>query len=111
MNNTRITKKSQQSYDRFNKAVTGYLISKGATPGEFYALRIETTLGLLHVSPHDDWIATRFDDVDRAKSVLGSGRDGRLNPYSGKWNFHFADGTPVAEALHYFATNLEPLLK
>ena len=105
------TKKRQGFYNSFKQAVTEYLISKGAVAADFYEFQIETTLGLLHVTPFDNWIATRFDDVDRAKAVLGSGRDVRLNPCSGKWNFHFADGTPEVDALSFFATNLEPLLK
>ena len=37
-------------------------------------------------------VCTRFTDVDRAVAVLG--RDA-VNPYSGKWNFHFSGGYPV----------------
>lgn len=45
---------------------------------------VQTTAGRLDLSVYPDFIAGRFDDVERARGVLGSDR---LNPHSGKWNF------------------------
>jgi len=96
--------------ERFQKAVTDYLTSKGATPSEFYDLQIETKAGPLRVTAYEDWIATRFDDPARAKSVLGEAVKW-LNPHSGKWNFHFHDDDFASDfPLTYFTQQLEPIL-
>lgn len=73
--------------------VRAWLLEQGAqrsnTIREF---SIRTTCGVLHISPYDTWIACCFDDVAAAKQhfppVFGLGHD-RLNPYSGKWNWHY----------------------
>jgi len=54
---------------------------------------------------HAPWIACRFADVATAKRVLGS--DDRLNPFSGKWNFHHwhnwtDDFAPGLNLLEYY---------
>lgn len=46
---------------------------------------IETNLGILVVTPHDNWIACHFKDVEKAKQHIS---DDRLNKFSGKWNWH-----------------------
>jgi hypothetical protein len=61
---------------------------------------LETSAGLLRISIHTGlglfsdsswpWIATRFDDVARAREILGA--DDKLNPWSGKWNRHYWRG-------------------
>ncbi len=48
-----------------------------------YPYLLQTTAGPLHVSIQDDWVATRFDDVNLARGKIAG-----MNPYSGKWNFH-----------------------
>jgi hypothetical protein len=59
---------------------------------------LETAIGKLDIHVIDgDWIACRFDDVEKAKEhfgVRGLGC-GRLNPYSGKWNWHHFEYAPV----------------
>lgn len=105
----RTSKKQRVAGERFQRAVTDYLTSIGATPSEFYAFQIETKAGMLRVTPYEDWIATRFDDPARAKSVLGD-EVRWLNPHSGKWNFHFHDDDISTFALTYFTQCLEPIL-
>ena len=63
---------------------------------------IETKAGTLTVTPMAGWIACRFEDVERAKAVLGS--DDRLNRWSGKWNHMFdASMSPESMAANFFA--------
>jgi len=41
---------------------------------------------------YEGWLAARFADLDLANALLnprGKLGGGRLNPFSGKWNFHF----------------------
>ena len=59
----RLCKRVRLTQERFQRAATELLTSKGATTGSFYSFQIETRAGLLHVTPHENWIATRFDDV------------------------------------------------
>lgn len=47
-----------------------------------YPYVVGTTLGLLWVSPHEDWIACRFEEPEKAREVY------LCNPFSGKYNFH-----------------------
>jgi hypothetical protein len=47
-----------------------------------YEFVLGTKLGLLWVSPNDDWIACRFEDPEKARKVY------TCNPHSGKYNFH-----------------------
>ncbi len=56
--------------------------------------QIETIIGRLDVTPIDDFIACRFDDVEKAKKHFGitTIQQGRLNPFSGKWNWHWFEG-------------------
>ena len=63
-----------------------------AQPGRFYDYELDTPAGLLHLTVYGDWVAARFDDVARGGAFTKT--CGCLcNPYSGKWNFHFCDGT------------------
>jgi hypothetical protein len=48
---------------------------------------LETTLGTLSISVWNSSIMCMFDDVTRAKEHFGSSPNGRLNPFSGKWNW------------------------
>lgn len=70
---------------------------------------VVTKAGKLWLRPDHDGenmlsIYCRFDDVDLAKSILGDGMHNRLNPYSGKWNFHMScEDVPNAfYAFNYF---------
>src|ERR1035437_2349957 len=63
---------------------------------------IGTKAGTLTVTPMDGWIACRFADVERAKTVFGT--DWRLNRWSGKWNHMFdANMSPESMAVDFFA--------
>jgi hypothetical protein len=53
---------------------------------------LNTPAGLLHLTVYDDWLATRFDDVGRGTAFTKT-CGYSSNPFSGKWNFHFGDGT------------------
>lgn len=61
---------------------------------------LDTKAGLLSIKPYGDWIACRFDEPARAKSLVA----GPINPYSGKWNWHGDDVIP------YFERNLWNLM-
>ncbi len=76
----------------FPAAVITALPGLGAREGGRYGWQLDTIAGLLDIRPYDDWIACRFDDVERAKAQVSSGC---LNRYSGKWNWHFVDPTAV----------------
>jgi hypothetical protein len=57
---------------------------------------VQTICGELRVHVYEDWYATAFVDTDKAKAhfgVTGIGQ-GRLNPHSGKWNWHPWDVCP-----------------
>ncbi len=65
----------------------------------------------IRISPYDNWIAARFDEPKRAGQVLGDGSWGRLNHYSGKWNFVFGDESiATGDAMECFVMELRPLL-
>ena len=53
------------------------------------------------------WIACRFVYPELANGNVGGQS---LNPYSGKWNFHFSDETTVDEAVAEFKHALDPIL-
>jgi len=88
-----VRRKSQRRLkveQRFNEAVAEFFTGLGARPGSFYDQELQTPAGLLHVSIHDTWVATRFDDVPQGRAFSEScGRP--CNPYSGKWNHHYPD--------------------
>ena len=85
----------RKAQERFQDSVTIFIISLGARPADFYDYVLETPAGLLHITVYADWVATRFEDVTRGTEFTKTcGRP--CNPYSGKWNFHFADGTAAA---------------
>src|SRR5262249_33990260 len=69
---------------------------------------LDTNLGFLTVTPFGKWIACRWDEPERAKTFINTGR---LNPYSGKWNFHFTSDYTAGVALHDFKRELTPWLK
>ena len=69
--------------------------------GHGYPFEIRTRYGKLEVAPHDTWIATRFDDAERARSLYGVGA-------TGKWNFHTSDHSErgLYELFEQFAREL-----
>lgn len=71
----------------FKEALVAMLLRLGARPSErFYDYVIDTRAGLLYLSAYDDWLAARFEDVEKARQVV---KTGCLNRFSGKWNWHF----------------------
>lgn len=111
-----LTKKQQT---RIRKLVCESLEGLGATkirvetkhsPPEY---AVWTKAGRLTIHPYGDWIACRFDDPKAAAKVLNAKGmfDTRLNPCSGKWNFHYdfcnVDPQRIVE---YFLCELKPIL-
>jgi hypothetical protein len=87
--------------------------------------RINTVAGPLRVRPMDDWLACHFEDIPAAiKHLPTHDCGGHLNPYSGKWNWHWFDHVPsycqeqtrlnmtsgVENMLEAFAKKVEQLL-
>lgn len=81
----------------FAAAVTQAIKELGAREGGAYGLQLDTRAGLLELSPYEDWVACRFEDVARANVEI---HHGQLNPYSGKWNWHF-DNLDAADVEHF----------
>jgi hypothetical protein len=94
----------------FNKYIEDQLLRLGATcpPVNGYAMypfKMNTIAGELGISPNDNWVACRFDEVEKANEKVS----GKLNRFSGKWNFHFQLNPGKAEA-DDFLSELERLL-
>lgn len=90
----------------FTREVTQVIQALGAKEGGSYGWQIDTPAGLLQISPYEDWVACRFEDVEQAKAMVYYGQ---LNPYSGKWNWHFA--RPGPKEVEYFKQQIENLLR
>lgn len=76
------TKKQAKAY---HATALGILRGAGAQLSDtHHPYQLETTAGTLRVSVYGSYVCTRFDDVARAKALLPTGR---LNPFSGKWNW------------------------
>ena len=57
--------------------------------------KIQTVIGELFIHIHDNWVHCCFDDVAAARKHFGDhGFQCRLNPCSGKWNWHYFDVNP-----------------
>lgn len=89
--------------------VVEFLESKGAIPllplldgtPHYDGHVVKTKVGTLRVMPYGDWIACRFEEPARANLLYYRRSDpplsaGRLNPYSGKFNFHFGRQTAAS---------------
>ena len=87
---------------------TAMLQELGATGTDdfSYPWSLVTRAGELRLAVHEDWLACRFSDVGRAKAALDS--DARLNPFSGKWNWHFT--SPGSDAVDSLRQHLAALL-
>ena len=93
----RKSQKLQKAEAKLKAAVTKYLTDLGVRPGRWYHFELDTPAGLLHVSVFENWVATRFEDVKRGTEFTHTCNH-FSNPYSGKWNFHFGDGTAASLA-------------
>lgn len=89
----------------FKAVVAANLQRIGARPAQCYDWELDTVAGILRVTPYENWIACRFDDVGTAKQLV---HFGVLNPWSGKWNWHFEE--PDANDVEFFAEQIERLL-
>jgi len=85
----------------FVSAVTEGVQVLGARQGGWYGWQLDTIGGLLDIKPYEDWVACRFDDVERANEQI---HFGQLNRYSGKWNWHFMK--PTANEVEYLIEQL-----
>lgn len=108
------TKKQQSN---FKKAAVKYLLSINAEPIQsqtsFEWYKVDTICGVLKIGleqPQQGEIFSiycRFEDTLKAKEFLPYKMDDRLNPYSGKWNWHSRNGDEMLKA---FENELCPLL-
>ena len=121
----RFNKVTQRKRNRDFHAVMREWLDTNATKNEdglSYLYEIETKHGKLLITLHDSdaedgsdlySVYCRFEDVDRAKKALCRERngfysmDGRLNPHSGKWNFHQS----IAGDAQIFATYVIDMIK
>ncbi|WOB06512.1 hypothetical protein [Piscinibacter gummiphilus] len=78
----------------------------------WYELQLDTRIGPLLLNPLDGWLAARFDDIQRAAALLNPGGNwtSRLNPHSGKWNFHFDDTVTPEIAVEFIERNIRQVL-
>lgn len=76
------------SKNKFNfQAACAQMLKKlGATPNAQDYLVINSIAGPLLCKPQEDWLHCKFENVAEAKKLI---HHGTLNPFSGKWNWHF----------------------
>ena len=89
----------------FSAVVAAGLRLLGARPAQSDDWELDTVASILRVTPYQNWIAYRFDDVEAARQHV---RFGTLNPWSGKWTWHFEK--PNANDAECFAEQVERLL-
>lgn len=68
---------------------------------------ITTILGDLFIAIYDDWVHCCFENVEAAKQHFGHvgiSANRRLNPHSGKWNWHWFDVNPDVLEKRYRTT-------
>ncbi len=105
------TKKYVRALARFTENVRGVLARYDARPYRDHGeerdeYTLQTPAGQLWVgirdreAGHHPAIMQRFEDPERARAFKGNLGD-MLNPYSGKWNFHF--GIETVEDIEHLA--------
>ena len=107
----RETKAAAQRAQRFNAAILAHLSEIGAQEIEGHwrpAMRLETLLGPLIVTPLDTWLACRFDGdraIRDAARYFGRHPPLGVNPHTGKFNCHPEGDVDamVAEAIAHIA--------
>jgi hypothetical protein len=59
--------------------------------------KIKTVVGELFIHIQDNWVHCCFEDVAAARKhfKIDNIHQGRLNPFSGKWNWHWFDVNPA----------------
>lgn len=103
----------EKSNAKFAAALTAAVIESGAAKAEHsYEFTLETKAGLLrlsvrpNVASYGAAVFARFDDVERAKGVIGS----LLNPFSGKWNHHYFTDDVKPESVAQAVTDIKHCL-
>ena len=95
---------------RFDQAVSE--IGAVATGKTTYGYEVQTYVGKVRFdfndSPTYGGVYACFDDPELASTLLGKVYGGRLNTYSGKWNFHSEDSSAAVEQ---FLRELRPLIE
>lgn len=94
----------------FERLTTDFLktVAQPVRGNEIYAFEIQTIVGRLLLHPHERWVACRFDDPAAASAsdrVLGP----QVNPWSGKWNFHYGQNPGLREFYDFQARLLNIL--
>lgn len=90
---------TKKQHEAFNNKVHKLLISIGAkeTVKTMYKYTLATKAGDLLITMHEAEkgdifsVYCCFEEPDKAKQVLSKWELDRLNPYSGKWNYHQRD--------------------
>lgn len=104
------SKKQQQA---FKNKIVKFIKQHGATLGGnlLYEYSLPTNAGDLGISIREPeasslfTIFCRFDDVDKAKTIV---KRGVLNENSGKWNFHSSNAADCYETFVSCITDLLP---
>lgn len=97
-----MAKMTKKQLQEFQYDVERIVLGMGATevPADLSQFQLDTNIGILSIRIRDGWIACRFEDVEKAK---GANLGDRLNPFSGKWNWHEGpDGLSMFEHQLYF---------
>lgn len=92
----------------FQRACDEMLKGLGAMPpsdAEPFHWLLQTSGGQMKCHVFSDWLACRFEDVAAAKNAIHSGS---LNPYSGKWNWHFVK--PTQEDVEALRVEIQSIL-
>jgi hypothetical protein len=88
----RVTKRLLAARAAFKQRVCGFLRTVGASPSDgAYEWILDTPIGELGVSLWDNAIVCRFAEVEKGTEFTRVLTAQSCNPYSGKWNWHFAD--------------------
>lgn len=93
----------------FQKRMDQVLKDAGATKfsGERKQWGVETKAGPLGITVYEDWVATQFEDPNRAVKALG--KNAGVNEFTGKWNHHYGSDVS-AESAEYFERQLKAIL-
>lgn len=80
-----------------------------STERDYFTLNTKVGSMLLIAADYE-FIHCRFNDVQAAKAVLFTNPHSRLNPHSGKWNWHFYVAS-IEETLAQFGREVRPILE
>lgn len=113
--------KVRHAQAELNQLLDAYMRERGAAWEDvgLGRYRITTLLGEIVITPDPAYLAegmltifTRFEDPKRAATRFNRGKwPCEVNPYSGKWNFHYDATTAPDAAFQDFKANLGLILK